>query len=336
MEKTSSLLFITQKIDERDDDLAFVTQWIDTFIAQGYSVKVITLGKGEFDGRFPVYSLGKEQGAGKMLRTLRFLKLIFSLKYDRVFVHMNPEYFIIGGWWWLLNCVPSYIWYTHYSNYFPFKVAARFCTRMFAATEQSMPQYVGNPKRIITGHGVDVKFWSSENHCTNEKDLLMVHRISRSKRVELGIRALALLPKEYTLAIYGRPIDPDYFTELKELVEKLDLADQVIFKGPLPMPELRAIYPKHRIMINMASETIDKTMLEAMVNGVFPVTTQGNAHAIGLSDAPLNDTPEAIAEFIREGSASSVSQGQLVKIVEEKHSLDSLVSKMGGYIKKGN
>src|SRR3989344_528131 len=110
----ATLLFITQKIHQDDDDLAFVILWIKEFIRQGVNVQVICLEKGDFsafggDTPFPVYSLGKELGYGKLRRALRFLKLIFTLKYNRVFVHMNPEYFTLGGWYWWLKRKPMYL-----------------------------------------------------------------------------------------------------------------------------------------------------------------------------------------------------------------------------------
>jgi glycosyltransferase involved in cell wall biosynthesis len=334
MEKKSKLLFITQKINDQDDDLAFVTQWVDEFIKNGFSVQVVCLELGSFDNHFPVFSLGKEKGYSKLKRTFRFLTFIMSTEYDRVFVHMNPEYFSVGGWWWFLTRKPAYLWYTHYTTHIHLKLAALFSKRMFAATKQSLPQYDGNPKKVILGHGVDVEFWQNENRCVNAKSLLMVHRISRSKRVEIGIETLVYLPSEYTLTIYGRPIDPAYFEELKALIIKLGLENRVTFAGPLPMPELRVIYPQYKIMINMASETIDKTMLEAMCNGVFPVTTSSNAAAIGLLGAPEGDAPHALASFILSG-ATNVSQHEMVQIVTERHSLGNLVVSMTEYIKKG-
>ena len=331
----SKLLFITQKIHEQDDDLAFVTQWVDEFIAAGFRVEVICLEKGVFDDRFPVYSLGKENGRGNITRTLTFLKLITTLKYDRVFVHMNPEYFTLGGWWWYLTRTPSYLWYTHYTTHIHLRLAAFFAKRMFAATPQSLPQYKHSPKKIVTGHGVDTHYWTSQNTCTDSRSLIMVHRLSRSKRVELGLQALALLPKEYTLTIYGRAVDANYYAELEQLVTDLGIEDRVMFQGPLPMPALRAVYPRHRIMINMASETIDKTMLEAMCNGVFPVTTEGNMSAIGLPTRLKDDTPESIANCIRSGEVEVTTPENLQAIVEEKHSLKKLVEKLKVYIEAG-
>ena len=59
------LLFITQKIHQKDDDLAFVILWIKEFIRQGAEVEVICLEKREFDDSFPVHSLGKEKGKAR-------------------------------------------------------------------------------------------------------------------------------------------------------------------------------------------------------------------------------------------------------------------------------
>ena len=135
--------------------------------------------------------------------------------------------------------------------------------------------------------------------------------------------------------MYGRPIDALYYEELQKLVVDHNLGSRVTFAGPLPMPQLRSVYPQHKIMINMASETIDKTMLEAMCNGVFPVTTSGNAAAIGLFKAPKDETPQALANFILNGEAVTLTQDEMVKIVTDHHGLATLISKMAEYIKKG-
>lgn len=328
------LLFITQKIDEQDDDLAFVTQWIDEFIAQDFEVEVLCLEKGNFDDRFPAYSLGKEQGIGKIRRIIKFYKYIFTHKYDRVFVHMNPEYFTLGGWYWFARGVPMYLWYTHYTMHVHLRLAGFFCRKMFAATKQSLPQYDGSQKKIVTGHGVDVNYWYNQNQCIDPKKMVMVHRLSRSKRVELGILSLKFLPEEYTLTIYGRPIDLEYYNELKNIVKESGLDNRVEFKGPVPMPELRALYPKYRIMINMASETIDKTMLEAMCNGIFPVTTTANMQAIGINATIDADAPEAIAKFILDDVAHKFTSEKLVEIVKDKHSLNNLVKTMSKLIEE--
>jgi len=331
------LLFITQKIHERDDDLAFAILWIKQFEREGFDVSVICLESGEFDGSFPVYSLGKERGVGKLGRALRFLALIATLDYDRVFVHMNPEYFTLGGWWWALTRTPAYFWYTHYTLSFHVRLAGLLARRLFAATAQSLPQYEGNAKKVVLGHGIDVAFWDAppELPRPDAHRLIAVHRLSRSKRLEQGLRTLALLPDAYSLAVYGRAIDPPYYEELRNLVRALGLGARVTFEGPVPMQELRSVYPRHRLMLNMAYETIDKTMLEGMLYGVYPVTTPRNARAIGLPVFPEDETPEALAAFIEGGAWERIGKGELRRIVEERHGLTALVARMAAYLRSG-
>jgi glycosyltransferase involved in cell wall biosynthesis len=335
----TSLLFITQKIHQNDDDLAFVILWIKEFIKQGIEVEVICLEKGEFNDSFPVHSLGKEQGLGKFGQVMRFLKLIFTLKYDRVFVHMNAEYFTLGGWYWLLRGIPMYLWYTHYTMHMHMHMAGWMSRRMFAATSQSMPQYEGNPKKIITGHGIDVDFWQGGNSLQENNNsahnLLAVHRLCRSKRLELVIKALKYLPQEYNLSIYGRDVEKDHVQELRKLVEKEELSNRVKFMGPVPMHELKNVYTKHRIMVNMASETIDKTTLEAMLFGIYPITTRANSQAIGLSQSIQQDDPKEIAEFILSKKWEQYDMPSLRQIVKDKHGLPALIQKMNKYILEG-
>lgn len=330
------LLFITQKIHERDDDLAFTILWVKAFERAGFVVTVICLEKQDFDSSFPVYSLGKERGVGRVSHALAFIKLIMTLKYDRVFVHMNPQYFTLGGWWWLVRGVPTYLWYTHYTMTLHLRIAGLLARRLFAATAQSLPQFAKSKKRVVLGHGIDIAFWSNtRNQATDQHALVAVHRLSRSKRLDRALHTLALLPHDYTLTVYGRPIDPQHFEELKALTESLQISDRVKFMGPVPMPELRGVYPKFRLMLNLATETIDKTMLEGMLYGIYPVTTPENGRAIGLSVVPKSDTPADLAKFIVEGTWQAESEDELRAIVVQRHSLDALVSAMSAYILKG-
>jgi glycosyltransferase involved in cell wall biosynthesis len=333
------LLFVTQKISADDDDLGFVILWVNEFIRQGYEVDVICLEEGKHSASFPVHSLGKERGYGIFLRSLRFLYFTLTLRYDRVFVHMNPEYVTLGGWWWFVRGIPTYLWYTHYMMNIHMRLSGMFTRRMFAATPQSMPQFEGNPKKVIVGHGIDMDFWlqggESVVQAVDETKLLTVHRISRSKRVEIGIEALTHLPEQYSLSIYGRPIDPPYADELHRMVDEKGLSRRVEFKGPVPPETLRTIYAKHRLFVNLASETIDKTMVECMLFGLYPVTTPANSRAIGLPVYPNGETPKDIAEFIEGGLWRGYSASALQEIVRTGHSLSALISKMSAYIKEG-
>lgn len=332
------LLFITHKIHELDDDFAFASLWVQEFMRQGIEVQVICLEQGVHTAPFIVHSLGKERGKSNLSVALRFFRLITTLRYDRVFVHMNPKWVMAGAWYWWYRKIPIYLWYTHYTMHLPLRVSHFFCRRLFAATKESMPHYEGDPKKIVTGHGVDTRFWDMEIITREARkprhELLAVHRICRSKRLHLAITALTHLPDEYTLTVYGRVLEQDYYGELMSLIAQNNLRNRVTFKGSVPMPALRAIYPQFQIMVNMAPETIDKTIVEGMLAGVQPITTRGNAEAIGLPHAPSDDSPQSIATYIINLELLPIHE--LQTIAATRHSLESLIFKMLSYISYGD
>ncbi len=339
-----TLLFITQKLHGQD---AFGALWIRQFQQLGYEVKVICLeARVEEVGRLlghgepftaEVHSLGKERGVGKLGQVLQFLGLVAQLQYDRVFIHMTPVWGIFGMPVWILRRTPVYLWYTHYQLQLGLRLLGWYGKRLFCATPQSLPRYEGNPKKVVTGHGIDLTYWPKrQNRCTEPHRLLMVHRLARSKRVELSLHAMRLLPKHFTLDIYGNEPEPDYAKELRMLVERLELSDRVTFRGSVAARELPAIYARHWLILNMASETIDKTMLEALTCGCYPVTTHGNAQAIGLPAAPAHDTPEAMHEFVmRYFDRLPLSEEEMYRVVAERHSLEELMMKMDTYVRPG-
>ncbi len=335
------LLFITQKLHGQD---AFGVLWIRAFIAKGYQVEALCLESSGEDFGFPVHSMGKEKGRSSLQCALTFEKKIMSLKYDRVFVHMSPVWYALGWWYWLLKGIPAYLWYTHYKMQLGVRLFGWFGKRFFCATEQSLPQYPSTSsgqataKKVVIGHGIDLNYWPKRaNRCNDPYRLLVVHRLSRSKRLEIILHALTLLPERYTVDIYGIEAEQGYTAEMKALVEQLKLSPRVTFHGSIPMTQLAETYIRHRLILNMASETIDKTMLEAMTCGCYPVTTAANAEAIGIPKAPADDTPQAVAAFIQANTDQvPVSADELYRIVQEGHSLVGLIDQMDAFISKGH
>lgn len=328
------LLFITQKLHEQD---AFTELWVKALIARGFSVDVVCLENRRGDLAFPVHSLGKERGHGKLRQIIAFYRHILTLPYDRVFIHMSPVWGMLGAPVFMVRRTPTYLWYTHYKKSLSLRVTATYARRMFCATSQSLPQYEGDARKVVVGHGIDLAAWPRrDNASTDPLRLLAVHRLSRSKRLELSIRALKLLPGA-TLDVYGIEAEPEYVQEMRELVSSLGLGDRVAFHGTVPMSELSAIYARHRFLLNMASETIDKTMLECMTCGCYPVTTMRNAEAIGISAAIAEDTPEAIARFVTDHrERAPLSPEEMYEVVQSRHSLPGLVERMSAYVKEGN
>jgi glycosyltransferase involved in cell wall biosynthesis len=328
------LLFITQKLHGQD---RFTVLWVRAFIRQGYDVTVLCLEKADAAYEFPVISLGKESGASRLQSILRFERFIMTHRYDRVFIHMVPVWYALGFWWWLLKRIPVYLWYTHYQMQLGVRLFGFFGKRFFCATPQSLPQYDRNEKKVVVGHGIDLSVWPMKpNVAMDPHRLLVVHRLSRSKRLEIVLRALAILDPAYTLEVIGMEAEPDYAQAMKALTMELGLGNRVTFRGTLPMDQLPQIYASHILCINMASETIDKTMLESMTCGCYPVTTRANAAAIGIPAAPNADSPEALAEFVRQYAARAPLSGeQMYSVVQQRHSLDRLMSAMDRYVRFG-
>ncbi|TAL19983.1 hypothetical protein EPN90_01915 [Patescibacteria group bacterium] len=335
------LLFITPKINERDDDFAFTSLWARAFSRAGFAVTAVAPEVREHSLSFPVFSLGREKGWPAWRSFLEFQKIILTVPHDRVFVHMNPRWLAAGAWYWAPRRIPTYLWFTHYTRPLSLKIGDKIAKRLFAATKECLPQYEGDQRKVVTGHGIDTEFWETPELPESEREpathLLAVHRISRSKRLEIVLRALALLPPEYTLTHYGRPQDPradlKYEREIRELTELPELSGRVRLMGSVPMPELRKIYPRYRVMVNMVPQTIDKTVLEGMYSGLTPVINRGQADAIGYPDAPANDSPETVATYIR--NLVLKPREELKKIVKERHGVDGLVRKMSKYIVPG-
>ncbi len=340
--KKIKLLFITPKIHERHDDFAFTSLWARAFFEAGFDVTAVCMEKGVCSLPFPVYSLGKEEGLSRWRSLLRYFRLIIGLKYDRVFVHMSAPLLGFGSWYWWLRRIPTYFWYTHYTRPLSLKIGAHMVKRMFCAMKGSLPHYEGDPRKIVTGHGIDTLFWDVPEIPEAEHEpathLLAVNRISRSKRLHLILRALEFLPPEYTLTHYGRPQDPGddvkYEAEVKTLAESSALKGRIKFMGSVPMPELRQVYPRYRVIANLVPQTIDKSVLEAMYLGLTPIIAPDQAEAIGYPDSPKSLSPEDIANFIL--NLKLKKREDLRRIILERHSLKSLVRRMSEYIIKGN
>src|SRR3989344_7648100 len=128
------LLIITQKIDKNDDLLGIYHKWVKKIAAKCESVRVICLYKGEYDlpDNVKVFSLGKEKKKSNFLYVVNFYKYIWKMRkqYDVVFVHMNPEYAILGGLFWKIWGKKVVLWYAHYLSNLKLKLAIVFADKI--------------------------------------------------------------------------------------------------------------------------------------------------------------------------------------------------------------
>lgn len=267
------LLIVTQSVDTEDPDLGFFTRWIEEFAKHAEHIEVICLRSGKFN--FPanvrVHSLGKERGAaGRIAYALRFLSLIWELRrdYDAVFVHMNPEYVILGAPLWRLWGKRIALWYTHKNVDAKLRGATSLADVIFTASKESFR--LKSSKVRVMGHGIDTDFFTPDPSVVRGDWILSVGRLMPSKRHDLAIQRAA--EEGGALRIAGEGPERAH---LEELARKLHA--NVQFLGALTRERLRDEYRTTAYLIH-TSETgsLDKVVLEALACGL-PVRTNDPA-----------------------------------------------------------
>ncbi len=277
------LLILTQVVDTVDSDLGFFVRWIEEFAKHCEKVTVICLREGEHAAlaRVRVYPLGS---GSRLSRAFRFLRCIIALRreYSSVFVHMNPEYVILGGPFWSVWGKRIAIWYTHKSVNAKLRLAALWSDVILTASKESFR--LRTKKVRVMGHGIDTNFFSSDPSVARGDWLLSVGRLMQSKRHDLAIRAAVAEGRE--LRIAGEGPERQYLEALAR-----ELGARVQFLGGLTQAQLRDEYRKAAYLIH-TSETgsLDKVVLEALACGL-PVRT---------NDPALKTLEGADSAYVRE------------------------------------
>jgi glycosyltransferase involved in cell wall biosynthesis len=317
------LLITTQAVDTKDPALGFFHEWITAFAKECESVEVICLYEGEHSlpANVTVHTLGKEKrNRSALAYAFHFFILSYSLrkKYDAVFVHMNPEYLLISGWWWRLAGKRVGLWYLHKSVTSRLRLAVFFTNVIFTASPESFRlknKNVRDKKLQIVGHGIAVKEFSKkvllENDASssdrevvsrgefisNDKPralrIFTAGRIAPSKRIIEMLQALDVLyardiPFSFTIA--GGPATPEdvrYGTFVNEQIAAKPYVHQVHMLGPVKHEKIPALLAQTDLFINLsATGSMDKAVLEAFAAGV-PVVTSNEAFRDVLKEQGL-------------------------------------------------
>jgi len=339
------LLIITQRVEINDDVLGFFHGWLLEFAKHCEKLTVICLEKGEFSlpDNVEVLSLGKEGGESRLKYVWRFYKYIFQKRgdYDKVFVHMNTEYAVLGGLFWRLGGKEASLWYVHKAVSYKLRLGEKFMKNIFTAGKDSCR--INSRKIKIVGHGIDVKKFTARPDTAKIYDLIYVGRISQIKNQKLLIRAVDILVSARKLTglkvgLIGRTItekDQVYLNELKLLVEESGLCDNISFVGAVPNMETVKYYNQAKISVNLCpTGGVDKAVLESMACEI-PVIAFNKAfrEIFGeRSDLLLLDQPDEeelagkILRLLNLPAAEKISLGQaLRKIIVEKYSLENLI-----------
>lgn len=351
-----NLLVVTQTVDRRDTNLGFFHAWLERLAVRAERVTVICLKKGEYElpSNVAVISLGKvhnnfsKKSLGGLCSRVRYLfrffwyMIAYRKQYDHVFVHMNPEYVILGGWWWRLTGKKVLLWYTHKAVHWRLRLASRFASKIFTASKESCR--IASEKVAVVGHGIPVDAFASRGDVEEGDPIrfLSVSRISPVKDLETIILAIAELRKTLSrpilLDIVGEAIlapDKEYERTLKELIARTGADDVIHFLGGKTPEEMRAIYPDHDVLLHTSKTgSIDKVVLEALAAGLAVFTT---SEAYGSFEEVLvrvhGNDPKHFAHMIeKHGETAILKRNDAgMAFVKKHYDLDQLVGKIIHY-----
>ncbi len=274
------LLILTQKVNQDDDVLGFFHGWIKEFATHCDSILVVCLQQGSFDlpENVKVKSLGKEKNVSKFAYIRNFYKYIWKEKneYDTVFVHMNPEYVVLGGLLWRLMKKRVSLWYVHRQVNIKLRIASMFAHDIFTAAKESFR--LKSKKLHIVGHGIDTELFRCREKKKNQDltKIISVGRITKIKNLDTLIHAAAklknLTKQKFSIDIIGSPTsdeDKEYFSYLQKEIRDKKVKDVIHFVGSVSHKEIVDIYCQSDFSVNLTpTGGIDKAVLESMSCGV--------------------------------------------------------------------
>ncbi|HBM45758.1 MAG: Glycosyltransferase [Parcubacteria group bacterium GW2011_GWF2_38_76] len=356
------LLIITQKIDKQDPILGFFHRWVEEFVKHCEKVTVICLQKGlprgisagaeseaiplggEFDlsENVKVLSLGKEDKVSRFTYLKRFYEYIDRERnnYDAVFVHMNPEYVVLGGFFWKIWNKKIGLWYTHRNVDLKLRIAEKLADKIFTVSRESFN--LKSKKVNIMGHGILISdFEKPKNFVKKEGKfrIVSVGRITPIKNLDTLIETAKILRNNnfnFEIDLVGGPTqkgDTEYFDKLKKMVAEFDLGDRVRFVGSVPNSKIREYYWNSDLSINLCpTGGTDKAVLESMASGL-PVLASNKAflEVFGPYSEQLvfkeRDSSDLANKIMQLKDISAISEFLKKKAVDN-FSLESLVPKI--------
>lgn len=330
------LLVITQTVDKNDPVLGFFHRWIEEFAKHFEHIHVIALQVGKYDlpANVTVHSLGKELSAKnyKLKALFRFFSIIWKERnnYDAVFVHMNPEYIVLTGWWWRFSGKKIGLWYNHTVGSFWLRMAQPFTHVVFHTSPYAYTARYKNAERMPAG--IDADVFKPRGVKKIPKSVYFQGRVAPAKKVHLLLEAFAMLHAKGEadkLTIVG-PEDISYAAPLKEKYRALITSGTVAFLGPREYTSTPELYESHAVSVNLTDRgNYDKTVLESMACGT-PAIVASDAFSDIVPDAlMLKDISTAsLARVLEHALSASYDPVALRAPVVQQHSLPLLAKKL--------
>ncbi len=244
-----------------------------------------------------------------------------------------------------------FLWYTHKGVDRRLLAALEVVDGAFTASELSLR--VDTPKKIVTGHGIDLDHFDVAARPDDEGGairLLSVGRLTPAKDPLTVIEAVAMLRADghdATLTWAGGTLargDDEYEAMIRSVVSERDLGGAVHFVGAVPYPEIPAAFAEADLFINASGTgSVDKVVLEAMAARRPFVSCNESIPPVLAVDAGLAERADEFT--FRAGDAVSLAAAlrgwidrpradrratgeRLREIVAKHHEVDALMARI--------
>lgn len=344
------LLFLTQTLDRGDAVLGFVSRWVTGMARHCEAVRVVALEVGDTSDlpkNIDWREVGREGRVGRYLRYKRFLREAFGRDgFDTVLAHMVPRYSLVAHGPARRARAREFLWYTHAGVDARLRRAVGLVERVFTASEESLR--VETPKKVVTGHGIDLAHFASDARpASAPRRLLSVGRLTPRKDPLTILEALALLVEEghdLALDLVGAGLtgsDEGYGRQVHERVRALGLESRVELSGAVPYVEIPARYQAATIVVNASlTGSLDKVTLEAMASR-RPVVSCSDAapailaelgesgRALGFEAGDVQGLARALRALLEQGEEEREELGERLRaIVARDHDVDALMARL--------
>jgi glycosyltransferase involved in cell wall biosynthesis len=257
---------------------------------------------------------------------------------------MNPEYVILGGWFWRLWGKKVVLWYAHYLKTLKLVVASKLAHKIVTSVPEAFP--FASQKLEAVGQGIDTdKFRRAERREGSKFfNILFLGRISPVKDLETLLAAVKFLvarslPVRLTVVGEAPNRDRDYAEKIQHLISESGLASFVSWMGRVPHQATPPFFNQADLFVNLTCRgSFDKTTLEAM-SSECPVIVANAAFKSIFSEAQLSrlmfeeKNALMLAEKIQAIMSLTPAEREVLgrdlrTVVVERHSLRSLSSRL--------
>lgn len=329
MQRGGSLLILTQAVDTKDPVLGFFHAWIHELAGRHESVSVVCLKEGThaLPNNVRVYSLGKESGSSRGMYLVRLCKYLWALRdHKRVFVHMNEEYVLLAGWFWIICGARIILWRNHKMGSWWTRIAVSLSNRICHTSTDAFVAY--SKKAVRMPIGIDTQLFTPPQTPPDPKSVLFFGRLDRVKRPELFVEAVRELVKR---SIAVQPLvcgSPTYQNDPFANALRSNAPKEIVFRESVVHQEAPILFASHSIYVNLTpSGSFDKTIGEALASGCVVISANENVRDVIHPDLfvdPLDQThtTQALAQALALTPEERLRLSEVGRAyVEERHSL---------------